>query len=105
MATVKFGYWTEKVDEETTNPLFKYRFYCSECGNWQSYGRTLFCPNCGAKMTMTNGDRIRAMMDEELADWMYGVITNALNILQIGSDVPTQSYFGWLDWLKQEVKG
>ena len=49
---VKFGYWTEKVDEEMTNPLFKYRFYCSECGNWQSYGRTLFCPNCGAKMSI-----------------------------------------------------
>lgn len=26
------------------------RFYCSKCGDWNSYGETNYCPNCGAKM-------------------------------------------------------
>jgi len=39
----------------------------------------------------TNADKIRAMTDEELADWL---IMNGN-----GSDYQT-----WLDWLKQEVK-
>lgn len=36
--------WTAKsnVDDE--------RFYCSKCGDWNSYGKTNYCPNCGAKM-------------------------------------------------------
>ena len=39
---------------------------------------------------MTNADRIRAMTDEELADWL---IMNG-----DGSDYQT-----WLDWLKEEA--
>lgn len=39
----------------------------------------------------TNADRIRAMTDEELAEWIY---THRWNDLD-----------GLLDWLKQEVKG
>lgn len=27
------------------------RFYCSKCGDWNSYGKANYCPNCGAKMT------------------------------------------------------
>lgn len=56
-----------------------------------------------ATRPMTNADRIRAMTDEEIADWIYDITTNALRILQIGSDMSTQSYFGWLNWLKQEA--
>lgn len=41
---------------------------------------------------MTWGDKIRAMTDEELADWL---IMNGN-----GSDYQT-----WLDWLKQEASG
>ena len=26
------------------------RFYCSKCGDWNTYGMTNYCPNCGAKM-------------------------------------------------------
>ena len=26
------------------------RFYCSVCGDWQTYGKTKFCMNCGADM-------------------------------------------------------
>lgn len=38
----------------------------------------------------TNADRIRAMSDEELAEW----------IISITEDLTTM----WLDWLKKEVK-
>lgn len=41
---------------------------------------------------MTNGDRIRSMSDEELADWL---VMNG-----DGEDYKT-----WLGWLKQEEKG
>lgn len=54
----------------------------------------------------TNADRIRAMTDEELADFLWS----------IGSNPVTGNYYlngkllffcgngnGWLDWLKQEV--
>ena len=27
------------------------RYYCSKCGEWNSYGKTNYCMNCGAKMT------------------------------------------------------
>ena len=53
----------------------------------------------------TNADRIRAMTDEELAEWVYSTTTNALSILQIGSDAQPQSYFGWLKIRIQENNG
>lgn len=45
---------------------------------------------------MTNADKIRAMTDEELADWVFS------------HDCKTNLYGYWsregtLDWLKQEV--
>ena len=43
------------------------------------------------KCIITNGDKIRASSDEELADWL---IMNGN-----GSDYQT-----WLDWLREEVK-
>ena len=43
----------------------------------------------------TNADKIRAMTDEELADFMVGVAQNG--------GVPTGGkIMRWLDWLKQE---
>lgn len=57
---------------------------------------------------MTNADRIRAMTDEELADWLkYERISVCppdtghihCNISDICADKKC-----WLDWLKQEVK-
>ena len=41
---------------------------------------------------MTNADRIRAMSDEELAEFLAGTWNKIYNCLD------------WLDWLKQEVK-
>ena len=105
MTTVKYGYWTVEVDEEITTPWLKNRYVCSQCGSWQTYGRTLFCPNCGAKMTMTNGDRIRAKTDEELAEWCAQEAdcphSSARNMCAAYGDV---CYRCLLDWLKQEVK-
>ena len=61
----------------------------------------------GKRPAMTNADRIRAMTDEELAEWLYWVLDCDTCI------IPQPS--GWLncrikdcmnrclDWLKQEV--
>lgn len=26
------------------------RFYCPACGQWQTYGESKYCPNCGARV-------------------------------------------------------
>lgn len=43
------GEWVEKYAENDSD-LTRHRFYCSACGGWQTYGRTDYCPNCGADM-------------------------------------------------------
>ena len=47
-AVNKTGTWQENIDYSRN--WDRVRFYCSECGNWQTYGKTDFCPNCGADM-------------------------------------------------------
>lgn len=47
-----------------------------------------FCLNYDEK-PQTNADKIRAMTDEELADWIISITEDDTE--------------GWLDWLKQEV--
>lgn len=44
----KTGTWKEDIDN--SRRWDKVRFYCSECGLWQTYGETDYCPNCGARM-------------------------------------------------------
>lgn len=51
----RHGHWTERYDEDG-NPFFRRKFYCSECGDWQTYGKTDYCPACGAKMDETKGE-------------------------------------------------
>ena len=46
----------------------------------------------------TNADRIRAMSDEELAEWL----TKITNDAQL--DAKTKCDYQWGDWLKSEVK-
>ena len=46
---VKRGAWEER-HVECENPWCRRRFYCTECGDWQTYGKTKYCQNCGAKM-------------------------------------------------------
>lgn len=47
------GTWEERR-VEGTDIWDRRRFYCSACGDWQTYGTPAFCPNCGADM---RGDR------------------------------------------------
>ena len=50
VAPVKHGHWTERVGEVPDDPyyIFRKRFYCSVCGDWQTYGKTDYCPMCGS---------------------------------------------------------
>ena len=47
------GRWeTVITGKDSLDPhgLFRRRYYCSACNNWQTYGKTDFCLNCGAEM-------------------------------------------------------
>ena len=47
------GTWDERIVEDREyDPygFFRRRFYCSACGRYQTYGKTAYCPKCGAKM-------------------------------------------------------
>lgn len=46
------GHWI--IDIDNTRIWDKKRFYCSECGDWQTYGETKFCMNCGMPMGKEN---------------------------------------------------
>jgi len=54
-----------------------------------------YCPQ--ATPPKTNADRIRAMSDEELAEFINMVWGNGRAALH--------PHNGWNDWLKEEVKG
>ena len=71
--------------------------YCDK----HSHGAaTLSChgeEDCPDRVAQTNADRVRAMTDEDLADFMIGVAQNG--------GVPTGGeIMRWIDWLKQEVE-
>ena len=53
----KTGHWREDIDNNRR--WDRVRFYCSECGQWQTYGKTDYCPDCGAKMVepQESGDK------------------------------------------------
>lgn len=40
------GEWTE-VYLDDANMFMKRRWYCGDCGEWNTYGETPFCPYCG----------------------------------------------------------
>lgn len=47
------AYWIRRtVHNDPLDPtgLFRNRYECSACGEWQSYGETKYCPNCGKPM-------------------------------------------------------
>lgn len=48
---------------------------------------------------VTNADRIRAMSDEELAQWLAGYVLNITDGRHLND-----AKAAWLDWLKQEVE-
>lgn len=42
------GQWKKDIDNK--RKWDRVRYYCSSCGDWQTYGEPKYCPNCGAKM-------------------------------------------------------
>ena len=46
---VEKGEWEERYIEDS-DIFFRRRFYCSECGNWNTYGMPPYCPYCGVRM-------------------------------------------------------
>lgn len=76
------------------------RRICSSCGrnNWRTstFEDKYECMACGAiDQSFTEADRIRAMSDEELADFIHNVEGNYYSKSMIPS---------WEKWLKQEVE-
>ena len=51
---------------------------------------------------MTNADRIRAMTDEELAEFIKDTVVTEFRYHGLIGIFESGGY--WLDWLKQEVK-
>lgn len=75
---------------------------CRKCKN----NGTAICNRCDMyydefdpidKPKQTNADRIRAMTDEELAEWIAG------DVLNLTGGALAMATEAWLDWLKQEV--
>ncbi len=47
--TYPTGEWVEEYDE-SAGIFFRRRWRCTNCNDWQTYGTSDYCPNCGAKM-------------------------------------------------------
>lgn len=92
------------------------------CGNKTAdgYCRTSWCINpmysnigtaneklMGGLHKTTNADRIRAMTDEEMADWFIEIQDDVADYYDgghaVAPELPTMKN-SWLEWLKQEVK-
>jgi hypothetical protein len=53
---------------------------------------------------ITNADRIRAMSDDELAEWCFIITYNVACYYQGDEKLKYPvSPLGWLDWLREEV--
>lgn len=75
-----------------------YRTKDGECDLYSEGGKfKAFCdPEHCDNIAPTNGDRIRAKTDEELANWVWGVES-------AGRAYGPRGKNAWLDWLKQEA--
>lgn len=63
---------------------------CRKCVDFEWCAEHEDCGLFKPKQKQTNADRIRAMTDEELAEW----------IISITEDLTPR----WIDWLKEEAK-
>ena len=76
---------------------------CGKCIHKEKVFTDYPCDGCNGvtyyeePKPITNADRIRAMSDEELADFLYETETQYIPI-----DLSVEN--NWLDWLKQEAK-
>ena len=69
-------------------------------------GRCHALGNCENKI-VTNADRIRAMSEEELAEWIYSLnhyFDNHRNVLSIGGITMEDCITDISEWLKREVE-
>ena len=66
---------------------------CMNCADKSCYGYDHRITECEDYLPMTNADRIRAMSDEELADY-----------LRWHNDLYSRNGMDWLDWLKSPVE-
>ena len=76
---------------------------CKKCGGiagWDSYFQSWICTRCGNEelKPKTNADRIRAMDDEELAEYIYRILEN-IN----GNPETCPSLTFLKQWLSQEA--
>ena len=46
---IREGEWSEEYDPND-DPFFRRKYRCSACEEWNTYGFSKYCPNCGAKM-------------------------------------------------------
>lgn len=82
---------------------------CKKCGGisgWDPYFQSWICTRCGdmIEKRFTNSDKIRAMTDEELAEWITEIADHGW-----GKCPPECRYCGrerkcesaWLDWLRK----
>ena len=85
----------------------------SQCEDKEQMQRVIDEYNESQKLTFTNADRIRAMSDEELADWLARTqISNTAEALAIAKipfeQSPEQKEYvtkECLEWLKQPAEG
>lgn len=89
---------------------------CVCCGEIVPEGRQV-CPTCEARASVpkydpdeffhhkrqTNADSIRAMSDEELAEWLNGMHYSYCCPNDGAHDCRMTCFVCWLDWLQQEV--
>lgn len=73
---------------------------CSVCCSYQGY------PDRWEAKPKTNADRIRAMSDEELADWLCHIVSNeTVNCSHcIAEEHCKAGRNGFKEWLKQEAE-
>lgn len=38
------------VDTDDSRRWDRARYYCSACNDWNTYGKSKYCPNCGRRM-------------------------------------------------------
>jgi len=67
---------------------------CALCGT----DHVIHAADCENYTPASNADRIRAMTDEELAEWIVN------DLIEPGYRSADVEYAGWLDWLRQEIR-
>jgi len=78
---------------------------CTKCANRNNDYCIFACENGESFKPITNADRIRAMTDEELAEFMcHNVSNGTVNCAFCGAaEFCRMGHNGWLDWLKEEA--